>query len=104
MTIKPARLLCIGREINLLRIRCEVLTEFGYEAQVISLIEAENLLRRDTFDLVILSASLSEQEKDRILEVIGGRMPTFQLSTMLLPTETLWEMENILARWRGVQR
>jgi DNA-binding response OmpR family regulator len=102
MTIKPARLLCVGREINLLRIRCEILTEFGYEAQSISLIEAEDLLRRDTFDLVILSASLNEQEKDRILEVIGGQMPTLQLSTMLLPTELLREVENRLARWRGV--
>jgi hypothetical protein len=102
MTIKPARLLCVGREINLLRIRCEVLTEFGYEAQAISLIEAEDLLRRDTFDLVILSASLSEQEKDRIFEVIGGRMPILQLSTMLLPTGLLREVENRLARWRGV--
>lgn len=102
MTIKPARLLCVGREINLLRIRCAILTELGYEAQAISLIEAEDLLRRDTFDLVILSALLSEQEKDGILEVIGGRMPTLQLSTMLLPTELLWEVENRLARWRGV--
>ena len=101
MTIKPARLLCVGREINLLRIRCEILTEFGYEAQAISLIESEDLLRRDTFDLVILSASLSEQEKDRILEVIGGRMPTFQLSTMLLPTELLWEVENRMGRLHG---
>ena len=90
--------MCVGREINLLRIRCEILTEFGYEAQAISLIEAEDLLHRDTFDLVILSASLSEQEKDRILEVIGGRMPILQLSTMLLPTELLRGVENRLAR------
>ena len=104
MTIKPARLLCVGREINLLRIRCEILTELGYEAQAISLIESEDILRRDTFDLVILSASLSEQEKGRIFEVIGGRMPTLQLSTMLLPTDLLREVENRLAQWRGVQR
>jgi hypothetical protein len=63
MPSRAARLLCAGKEAGLLQSRCAVLTHSGYEAQAASLTDAEILLRTEKYDLVIISAWLSEWDR-----------------------------------------
>jgi len=70
MDRRPARLLCTGNEADLLQSRCAVLRHGGYEAQAASLTDAEILLHKEKYDLVIISACLSEWEKGRILSAL----------------------------------
>jgi hypothetical protein len=60
--MRPARLLCTGTEPELLQTRCAVLVQSGYQAQSATLPESEVLVRTQEFDLVIVSAWLSEWE------------------------------------------
>jgi DNA-binding response OmpR family regulator len=62
-----ARLLCVGKTPYLLESRCAVLTHSGYEAHAATLSEAEILVRTEQYDLVIVSAWLSEWDRERIL-------------------------------------
>jgi DNA-binding response OmpR family regulator len=71
MPSRLARLLCVGRELELLKTRCAVLSQSGYDAIPATLPEAETLLRREQFDLIVVSAWLSEWERGRILAAAG---------------------------------
>jgi hypothetical protein len=64
---RPGRLLCVGKDPELLRTRCAVLGSAGYNAKSAVLPEAETLLRTEEFDLIIVSAGLSDWERGRIL-------------------------------------
>jgi DNA-binding response OmpR family regulator len=56
MPSRPARLLCVGKELDSLQTRCAVLSQSGYDAKSATVAEAEILVRTEQFDLVILSA------------------------------------------------
>ncbi len=71
----PTRLLCVGKDPALLRTRCAVLSQSGYDAKPATVPEAQSLLRTEKFDLIIISALLDEWEKGRILTA-AGTMPT----------------------------
>jgi DNA-binding response OmpR family regulator len=90
-----ARLLCVGRELNLLEIRCAVLACSGYESQSATVSEAEILLRSDQFDLVIVSAWLSEWDRARILEAVG-RTPTLVLTQVTFAEDLLAQVARML--------
>jgi hypothetical protein len=60
MLARPARLRCVGKEYGLLEIRCAVLESAGYHATSATVAEAVNLVRTEQFDLVIISAFLSQ--------------------------------------------
>jgi DNA-binding response OmpR family regulator len=94
----PARILCIGKDSGLLRSRCAVLTHAGYHAQAVMLAEAENLLQTAEFDLIILSAILSPEERDHISAFIGGRVPILALKKLTFASELLAEIEHQLYR------
>jgi hypothetical protein len=79
MLTKPARILCIGKDFGLLRSRVALLTNAGYDCQAAMLHEAEGVLRIQDFDLIILSASLSDKEGDYITNLIGDRAPILKL-------------------------
>ena len=62
MPSRPARLLCVGKELDLLQIRCAVLESAGYDAKSATVAEAMKLLRTEEFDLIIISAFLCPEE------------------------------------------
>jgi DNA-binding response OmpR family regulator len=97
MPAKPARLLCVGRERYLLETRCAVLAQSGYDARSATLFEAEDLLRTEKYDLVIVSALLSDEEKTRILTVVAGSSPILTLNGVTFASELLSEVERKLA-------
>jgi hypothetical protein len=72
----PARLLCVGKDLALLRTRCAVLSQSGYDAQSASVPETQILLRTEEFDLIIVSAFLDEWEKGCILSA-AGKLPAY---------------------------
>ena len=92
----PARILCIGQDSGLLRSRCAVLTHAGYHAQAVMFAEAESLLRTGEFDLIILSAILSGEERDHISAFIGDRVPILTLKKLTFASELLAEIEQRL--------
>ena len=88
-------LLCVGKEPDLLETRCAVLTMRGYDAQSAHVSEAETLLLTEKFDLIILSAFLSQSEVDRILAA-AGETPTLVLRGLTLAQELVAEVERLL--------
>jgi CheY-like chemotaxis protein len=96
MPTRPARLLCVGKNSDLLRTRCAVLSHYGYEAQSATASEAELLLRTQEFDLIIVSAFLDEWEKGRVLSA-ACKVPTYVLRGLTLAPELLGEVERMLA-------
>lgn len=96
MPSRPARLLCVGKDLDLLRTRCAVLSQSGYHAESAIVPEAELLLRTEEFDLIIVSAFLDEWEKGRILSA-AGKMPTLMLRGLTLAPELLAEVERLFA-------
>jgi DNA-binding response OmpR family regulator len=95
MPTRPARLLCVGRDQELLQIRCVVLSQSGYDAQSTTLEAAEILLRTSNFDLIIVSAWLSEWERVRILAA-AGKTPALVLTGLTLAEDLLAQVERRL--------
>ena len=59
----PARLLCVGKDPDLLQTRCAVLSRYGYDAISATVADAEMLLHTEAFDLVIVSAFFKPRGK-----------------------------------------
>jgi|HubBroStandDraft_6_1064221.scaffolds.fasta_scaffold856379_2 hypothetical protein len=95
MPTRPARLLCVGKEQELLQTRCAVLSQSGHDGQSATLEEAEILLRTSKFDLVIVSAWLSEWERGRILAA-AGKTPALVLTELTLAEDLLAQVERLL--------
>jgi hypothetical protein len=95
MSYRPTRLLCVGNEADLLQSRCAVLRHAGYDARVATLEDAEILLRTEKYDLAIISASLSEWEKGRILSA-AGTISTYVLRGLTFAPELLAQIERRL--------
>ena len=88
-----ARLLCVGKDPELLRTRCAVLGSAGYNAKSAVLPEARTLLRTEKFDLVIVSAGLSDWERGSILSA-AGKTPTYVLTELTLPDDLLAQVAS----------
>lgn len=97
MPTRQTRLLCVGKDLDLLRTRCAVLGQSGYDAQSANVPEAELLLVTEKFDLIVVSAFLDEWEKGRIVSA-AGKMPTLMLRGLMLAPELLGEVERMLER------
>jgi hypothetical protein len=89
----PARLLCVGNGVDHLQTRCAVLGSAGYNAKPAALPEAEALLRTEEFDLVIVSAWLSDWERGRILSA-AGKTPTYVLTELTSPEDLLAQVAS----------
>lgn len=96
MPTHRTRLLCVGKDPDLLQTRCAVLGQSGYDARSATVAEAEPLLHTEQFDLVIVSAFLDEEEKGRILTA-AGKMSTLVLKGLTLAPELLVEVERLTA-------
>lgn len=97
MPSRGARLLCVGKELDFLHIRCAVLKQSGYDSKSATVKEAEILLRTEDFDLVIVSAFSSQEERDRVISA-AGETPILVLDGLTLPQELLAQVERRLAR------
>jgi hypothetical protein len=97
MPSRPARLLCIGTEVDSLPTRCAVLNYRGYEAKSATVAEAEILLRTDEFDLVIVSAWLDEWERGCILTAAGKTL-TLVLTELTPVEQLLAQVKRLLNR------
>jgi len=71
MPSRAPTLLSVGRDQDLLRSRCAVLSSYGYDVKSATVAEAEVLLRTEEFDLVIMSAFLSKLEEDHLISAAG---------------------------------
>jgi hypothetical protein len=91
------RILCVGKDADLLRTRCGVLQRSGYNARETLYPQSENLLRTERFDLIIISFFLSDQEKSQIIKLIAGTTPTIMLQGLTLPPELLRLVEQHLS-------
>jgi len=96
MLSNPARILCIGKDSGLLRSRCAVLAHAGYNAEAVMFAEAESVLRTAQFDLIILSAILSDEERDYISAKVGHATPILTLKKLTFASELLREVEQRL--------
>ena len=100
MHTSSARILCIGKDSGLLRSRCAVLSHAGYDAQYVMYPYAEPLLTREPFDLIILSAILSQEEKDQIWTIVGDTPPILTLKKLVFASELLRDVEQRLGQVR----
>jgi hypothetical protein len=95
MPARPASLLCVGKEPELLELRCAVLSRSGYDSVFAILPDAPTILRTEEFDLIIVSAWLEEWEQGRILAAAGKR-PVLVLTELTLADNLLAEVERRL--------
>jgi hypothetical protein len=95
MPSRPARLLCVGKELDSLQTRCAVLSHSGYDAKSATVAEAEILLRTEEFDLVIVSAFLSPEEQASVISA-AGETPALVLEGVTFPPELLAQVERRL--------
>jgi hypothetical protein len=95
MPTRPARVLCVGNGVDHLQTRCAVLSSVGYSAELAVLPRAENFLRTENFDLVIVSAWLEEWDPELILAA-AGKTPALVLTELTLADTLLAEVEHVL--------
>ena len=100
MHTSSARILCIGKDSGLLRSRCAVLGHAGYDARYVMYPDAERLLTHEPFDLIILSAILSQEEKDHIWTIVGDTRPILTLKKLVFASELLRDVEQRLGQVR----
>ena len=96
MVPRPARILCVGNDSDLLLTRCAVLSKAGYESRSATVSEAEILLSTERYDLVIVSAFLSLHERHRTVSAAGDG-PVLALNGLTLAPELLAMVEARLA-------
>jgi hypothetical protein len=84
----PPRLLCAGPDSALLETRCAVLRYSGYEVQAATLEKAETFLRDEVYDLLIISALLTDQEETRMLAA-ARKTPAYVLDGLTLADDLL---------------
>jgi DNA-binding response OmpR family regulator len=90
------RILCIGKDPGLLRSRVAVLGHAGYDALDVLFEDADALLSLERFDLVILSAILTDEEKAHIRAITGSSTPILALKKLVFASELLSDVENYL--------
>jgi DNA-binding response OmpR family regulator len=100
MNKNSAHILCIGKDPGLLRSRCAVLAHGGYDAQAVMFAEAESLLRTGSFDLLILSAILNDEERRQIMAQVGDPTRILILKKLIFASELLAEVERRLFKTR----
>jgi len=90
------RILSVVSDPVLLRTRQEVLIAQGYDADSALPSEVDEKLKSN-FHLVILSATLDEEEKARIREKVPAHIKVLNLDTLLWPDELLRMIDTALS-------
>src|SRR5882757_3087502 len=102
LAMSAPRVLCVvkGPYHVAVETRCSILKNAGYDARAAWLEEAQALLRGQTFDLVILSAILSDEEIGLITTAAGRKTQIMILSGFVWPSALLAEVAERLRRSR----
>jgi hypothetical protein len=90
--MRKAKILCLGRNLELMRTRCAVLATEGYEAQAAIIPEGFNQI--EGFDLLIVSARLVEEYGRRCLP---AGVPTLVFDGFVYPIQLIRSVEEKLA-------
>jgi DNA-binding response OmpR family regulator len=96
MRTSSPRILCIGKDSGLLRSRVAILEHAGYYALDVMVQDAGELLAQEQFDLIILSAILTDDEKNHIRSLVSGTTPILALKKLVFASELLREVESHL--------
>lgn len=96
MTKKRPQILCVGNEPDLLALRCAILDQAGYSCVAAKLEEVETVFKSGTFDLVIVSAGVSEQEKLRAAS-LAHDTPLVFLNGVTFPRDLLKNVSDLMA-------
>ena len=91
------RVLTVGTDVDLLETRQALLASRGYDPLIATLEDVDEKLRSDRFDLVILSAMLSEEEKRHVQAKLPACTRTLVLETLVWPADLLHNVAEALA-------
>jgi DNA-binding response OmpR family regulator len=81
------RVLIVGTDVDLLEIRQVLLTSWGYDSLIATPEDVDEKLWSGRFDLVILSVTLSREEKRRIQAEVPNDTRALVLKTLVWPDE-----------------
>jgi CheY-like chemotaxis protein len=82
-------ILCVGTPPDLRRSRELVLQSAGYETSSMDPGEATNALLTTTFDVVVISVTVSEHERNLVRQTVPEQTRIVQLSHFTAPQELL---------------
>jgi CheY-like chemotaxis protein len=88
----PTRILCLGRNAELLKTRCAVLAHHGYQADAATIPEGFEQLRTEKYDLLIVSARLATENNS----FLPAGIPTVVLDGMVFPIQMLHKVADKL--------
>jgi DNA-binding response OmpR family regulator len=83
------RILTVGIDLRLLTTRQALLISSGYDSLLATPEDVDEKLQSGQFDLVILSAMLSQEEKCRIQANLPDGTRPLVLETLVMPKELL---------------
>jgi DNA-binding response OmpR family regulator len=92
------RVLSVGIDLGLLTTRQALLASRGYDSEIATPEDVDEKLRSGTFDLVILSVSLSPEEKRHIQASLQAGTRPLVLETFVLPGELLRMVTGALSQ------
>jgi DNA-binding response OmpR family regulator len=90
------RVLTVGTDVSLLTTRQALLVSRGYDSLIATLHDFDEKLLSDRFDLVILSAMLSQEEKRRIQAQLPADTRALVLESLVWPNELLHMLAEAL--------
>jgi hypothetical protein len=70
----------------------------GYGAMCSLFLGAEEILRSEHFDLIVVSAFLRDQEKAEVLAIVDGKTPTIMLEGLTMAPELLTLVKSQLTQ------
>jgi hypothetical protein len=87
-------------DVSLLATRCAVLKNFGYCPESASVESALSRLSTEEYDLIIVSAGLTSDERKQILSIRNGTQALL-LHGLTTPAELLTEAARLIGRRAG---
>jgi DNA-binding response OmpR family regulator len=91
------RVLCVGLDADFLKTRQALLSASGYDSATARPPDVDEKLLSGSFDLVILSVMLSEEEKHHIQSQIPAGTRVLVLRTLVWPKELLTLVADALS-------
>jgi DNA-binding response OmpR family regulator len=83
------RVLTVGTDVGMLATRQALLVSRGYDSLIATPEDLDEKLRSANFDLVILSAMLSQKERGQILAELPAGTRPLVLETLVWPNDLL---------------
>src|ERR1700760_4259412 len=95
------KILSVGNDIVLLTARHQILLSHGYEAEYALPAQAEVRIASGHFDLLILSATISNRDKERIRIAAANGTRVLDLTTIVWPAELLEMIQTAVHGYEG---